>query len=415
MSLGINTERLSANLKKTYAGLRIPSIGFKQDPFLSNIKIKTDCSGISESVPVIHADPQGRSATFADAQDIAKTSSHQGVQFEIRPKRNYHVIRIDGMYVRQMRKDAGAFMTRVRSLIDGAIRQLGRDAAINMYRTGWGGVARASNPGANTTLAFVEPGAARLFEQGARIQGVQTLASGVLKASGAVAEVVATNYSANTVALDVNANTIFANNDYVVFRGDRENSLTPAQRKLSGLEDWVLESAPGGSDNFNGVNRSGSSRLWGNYYDGTNESIVNALINGVEVVTGNGGEPDVGYVSTAVFRDLTILFEGEYKPCSAGSKAMQEAGIGVRGIEVMVAGRYVKLYPSNVCQSDVVWLLDGASWSIKSWGPFMSILDDSGSVMMTVDDADGIEIRVGHYADMACDAPGHNLKMRVKV
>ena len=411
---GVREEIFLSNLKKIYSPKRQQSLAFGKDPFLNAVKVKTTCSGLSESVYVQHSDPQARSATFDTANSLAADATFGAVQFEIKPKRNYSLLKMDNLFIRQSRNDAGAFLTTMTQRIDGTLRSLARDVSRNFFRTGWGDIGQASSPGASTTLTLANPGDARNFHVNMFIQGAANLGSGALRASGAQAKVIGTNYSAGTVTLNVNADTIFQNGDFIFPAGDRQNVVSPARLKMHGVKDWIPAAAPSPGESFNGVDRSISDLLFGARFDANAEGVddLTALMYAAEVVTGNGGMPTHLYVGTRAFRNLMIQKEGEYT--IETEKGGRNHLLGAEGMSMMLGGCKMKVFQSINVPDGEFFMLQMDTWEIKSWGPFLSILDEDGKVALREVDADSYGIRAGHYADIACDAPGWNLYGKFK-
>ena len=160
--------------------------------------------------------------------------------------------------------------------------------------------------------------------------------------SAAVGYVIAVNRSAGTVTVSATAggaagtptnwSTSFP---YLGVEGDvafGTISATTSYKKISGLGAWIPTTAPGSSDSFWGVNRSADvTRLGGVRFDGSAETIEEALIDGASLVAREGGSPDMCFMPFASWAALEK---------SLGSKVQyvdvkhEEADIAFAGIRI---------------------------------------------------------------------------------
>ena len=75
--------------------------------------------------------------------------------------------------------------------------------------------------------------------------------------------------------------------------------------KPSGLAAWIPSVAPTVGDNFYGVDRSiDSTRLAGVRYNGSAESIEEALVDASNLLAREGGKPEIGIMGFASFSAL---------------------------------------------------------------------------------------------------------------
>jgi len=182
---------------------------------------------------------------------------------------------------------------------------------------------------------------------------------------------------------------------------------------VSGLSAWLpsTKPVPGGGDSFFGVDRSGDpTRLSGVFYDGSAQSIEEALIDGAALLAREGGEPDYAFVNFASYSALEK---------SLGSKVQYvtlegPAKIAFKGIEINGAASTIRVMPDRNNQAQLGWLLDMKTWSLESLGDAPQILRyGDGLEMLRVYNADAGEVRVGYYANLACNAPGWNAQIKL--
>lgn len=175
---------------------------------------------------------------------------------------------------------------------------------------------------------------------------------------------------------------------------------------MKGLAAWLPAAAPTAGDSFFGVDRSVDTvRLAGVRYDGTAQSIEEAIIDASSLLAREGGKPTVFITSFASFSALEK---------SLGSKVQYvdmkgPAEIGFRGIMVNGANSMIKVFPDRNCQALTGYLLQMDTWALETLGDAPQILKyGDGLEMLRVSNADAGEIRVGYYGNLRCNAPGWN-------
>jgi hypothetical protein len=145
--------------------------------------------------------------------------------------------------------------------------------------------------------------------------------------------------------------------------------------------------------------------LAGIRYDGSAQSIEEALVDASQLLAREGGKPDVCIMSYSSFAALQK---------SLGTKVQYinvegDAKISFRGIQVTGANSTINVFPDRSCPAQTAYLLTMSSWSLEGLGEVPQILRYSdGLEMLRVGNADQGEVRVGAYFQLACNAPGYN-------
>jgi hypothetical protein len=134
--------------------------------------------------------------------------------------------------------------------------------------------------------------------------------------------------------------------------------------KVCGLPQWLPTSAPTSGDSFWGVDRSADpTRLAGVRFDGSSESIEEALIDGASLVAREGGMPDMCFMNFASYSALEK---------SLGSKVQyvdikhEEADIAFQGIRVHAPYGPISIIPDRSCPAQTAYLLDMKVWKLRS-------------------------------------------------
>lgn len=374
-------------------------------------------SGKYIPVPLVYGTPQGRSATFATAQ--SNQTAPVDVAFFVYRVSNYQIVTITNELLMASKDDVGSFIDQAKLNMDTGFRNISNDLAHDMFATATGerGQISAISTGvitlvdANTVVNF-EVGMSLVSYSVSSLTPTQSTAN-------AIGYIVAVNRSAGTVtvaatqggsaATPTNWSTSFK---YLAVEGDISfvsNGLRPGTMlKVCGLPQWLPTTAPTSGDSFWGVDRSADpTRLGGVRFDGSSESIEEALIDGASLVAREGGMPDMCFMNFASYAALEK---------SLGSKVQyvdvkhEEADIAFQGIRVHAPYGPITIIPDRSCPAQTAYLLDMKVWKLRSMGPAPHILTYGleGLEGLRVGNADALEIRIGYYANLTCSAPGWN-------
>lgn len=355
-------------------------------------------------IPIIHGNPQGRSATFTTAQ--ANKTPSKIKDFVLTRARDYSLASIDNETLDASKGDANAFMEAATTEIDGAIHSITRSLAIAMYGTGSGTVGQigATTSLASTTIVLSDPESVTNFEVGqvlvlSTTNGGGSVETGTLTVNGVdrdlgtVRTSVAISTAIPTAAL---ADFIFVQGDYDL--------------KIKGLRGWLPDSAPTSGDNWFSVDRSAdTSRLAGIRFDGSAMPIEEALVSAAARVSREGGRTDYAFLSYDRFADLEK---------SLGSKVQYidlkgPADVGFRGMMINGPKQVIKVVPDQNCPSERSFMLQMDSWKLYTLGKAPRILDSDGLKMLRETSADAVEVRVGYYGQMGCNSPGYNATVKL--
>jgi hypothetical protein len=417
--MALDLTSFAAALKSHYTKDRVQNMVYKNNPLLGMLPKMEDMGGDYFVQPVVYGNPQSRSATFTTAQTNAASMSSSQIRFLVTRVKDYGVVTIDGETIEASKGNAHAFFEAKTHEIDGIMNQTSRSLATALYRDGWGWVGRISDTiGAATTITLgtstggLTPDAVANFEKGMKVVFSASAAGDTLRDSGATLTVSAVNRSAGTLTMSANLNTIsgLAQNDYIFLEGDRQNSATPTRLKVAGLEAWCPESAPT-STAFFGVDRSVDSRLGGTRFDGSAMPIEEALIEGAILLGREGGTPDCCMMNHKNFGNLLKSLGTKVQYTEVGSKA----GISWKAIELHTPAGTVKVVPDQNCPNDVAWMLQLNTWKLGSLGGVPRILNYDGLEALRQSTADGVEVRVGYYANLICNAPGWNGRIKLAI
>jgi len=399
-ALYLDLTAMNAALKELYDGQVVENLVYADNPFLAMVPKKTDFGGKYKPIPIITGVSQGRSSTFSNAQ--GNQTPVQMESFLLTRASDYSIATIDNQTMMASRTDKMAFLEGSKLVIDGAIRSLTNSLASALFRSGTGSIGQLSGNPSTGVCTLTNAADIVQFEVGMTLQANAT-DGGTPRA--ALGYIIAVNRTAGTLTVSATAvggsagsPSGWASGDYLLVQGD-------VNAKIKGLAAWIPSTAPG-STAFFGVDRSVDvTRLGGVRYDGSAQSIEEALIDGSSLLAREGGKPDCAIVTFASYAALEK---------SLGSKVQYvdlkgPAEIAFRGIMVNGANSMIKVFPDRNQLAQTAHLLQMNTWALESLGDAPQILRyGDGLEMLRVYNADAGEVRCGYYAQLRTNAPGWN-------
>lgn len=395
----LNLTAMNAALKELYDGQVVENLVYADNPYLAMVPKGSDFGGKYKPIPIITGVSQGRSGTFSYAQ--TNQTPVQIESFLLTRFADYSIATIDNQTMLASATDKMTFIEGAKLVIDGAIRSLTNSLASKLFRSGTGTIGGITSI---TTGVIVLTNANDVvqFEVGMTLQANAT-DGGTPRA--ALGYVIAVNRSTGTVTVSDTAVGGSAGSpsgwqatDYLLVQGD--NNLA-----LSGLIAWLPTSAPGATT-FYGVDRSvDTTRLGGVRYDGSAQSIEEALIDGSSLLAREGGKPETCITNFASYSALEKALGAKVQYVDLKGPAQ----IAFRGIMVNGANSMIKVFPDRNCQPNRAFLLQMNTWKLEALGDAPQILRyGDGLEMLRVYNADAGEVRVGYYANLRTNAPGWN-------
>lgn len=421
MATYASTSNQVAALKELYVGDDfMKDLVYKKNPMLALIPKDESPGGFAGKyipVPLVFGGPAGgRSATFSSAQTNQTAPSL--ASFFVYRVSNYQIATITNELLEATKNDAGAFVDEAKLVMDTAFRIISNDLALDLYKNGSGnrGQYSAISTGVITLssssdivnfevgmvlVSYALSGSTYTQSTSAalgyviavnRYTGVLTVSATAGGAAGTP-----TNWSTSFPLLGVSGDVAFG-----------AISATTSFLKVSGLAAWGPTSAPGGSDSFWGVNRSQDSRMYFTIAQNTStETIEEALIDGASLCAREGGEPDMCFMNFASYAALEK---------SLGSKVQyvdvkhEEADIAFAGIKIHAPYGPITVIPDRNCPAQLAYLLQMDTLKFRSLGKAPHILTYGleGLEGLRVGNADALEIRIGYYGNLVCNAPCWN-------
>ena len=390
--MALNMTTFAAALKQHYTQEKIENMVYKDNPFLAMISKYEDFGGENLKLPIKYGIPQGRSATFADAQ--ANKTNTQLKAFLLTRVSDYSLASIQNETIEASKGNANAFMEAATVEIDGAIESATRSLAISLFGDGSGQIgvvgSLATTTASNDTITLATVDDITNFEVGMQLNfGTATVNKEI------------STINRDTGVILVNAASGATATEAIYIDGDKD-------AKLTGLGGWLPSSAPSATESFFGVDRSAdATRLGGIRFDGSSLPLEEALIGAAARVAREGGKPDVCFMNYSNFADLEKALGS--KVSYVDVKVNPE--IGFRGVLIHGPRGPIKVVPDQNCPKDVAFMLQMDVWKLYSLGKAPKILDSDGLKFLRDSSADSVEVRVGYYAQLGCRGPGYNVRV----
>ncbi len=423
MAIYANASNQVAALKELYDNPSnyLKDLVYKKNPLLALISKNESPSGMAGKylpVPIVFAGPQGRSTLFANAQ--SNQTAAADTSFFVYRVRNYQIVTIENELLEATKDDAAAFVDQAKLQVDTGMRNISNDLARQLYGNITGSRGQMASIDGSGHIVLTAAGDIVQFEVGMTL--VSYSVSGLTptqSTAAALGYVIAVNRSAGTLdvsatqggsaGLPTNWSTSFP---YLAVQGDinfvSAGLNTANSTQLSGLGSWIPSTAPASNDSFWMVNRSqDSTRLAGVRYDGSAQMIEEALVNASSLCAREGGQPDMAFMN---FESYAALENSLGSKVQYVSVKHEEADIAFAGITVNAPYGPITVIPDRNCPPQRCFLLQMDTIQLRTLGKAPHILTYGleGLDGLRVGNADALEIRIGYYGNMICNAPGWN-------
>ena len=391
-------------LKELYDGQELEMLVYGNNPALAMIKKNEDFYGEWKPIPMQYACGQGASADFATAQ--ANQSANAFAKFLLTRVTNYSLGTITGEAAFASEETKGAFLNGFKNNIDSAIRTCTNDIARQIFGDGTGvrGTIKASTgmPGSGV-LVLSNPDDIVFFE----VNMVLQAATGTSAPHAALGYVIAVNRPAGQLTVSAVAAGGVAGDPSGWVAGDVLYRQGDRNACMSGFPAWLPSSVPTAGVKFFNVDRYVDSRLYGVYYDGSGESIEEALISASALVGREGGHITHAFMPFASWAALEK---------SLSSRVVYvdwkgPAGIAFQGIRLATPTGHVEVYADRNCTAKTCYMLQFDTWALESLGKAPRILDLDTLEVLRVGSADAYEVRVASYSNVSCNAPAWNARV----
>lgn len=397
----LDTTSAAAILKEYYTKQRVEQLTYKDAPLYALLPKHKDFFGSSYPLPMRISNPQGASATFANAQSQKQPSNYK--KFSLTRTSDYALASIQTEAMLASETNPGAFLQLATAEIDGAMDTMKRRMGWSIYGDGSGALGSVASVSSTNpeviTLNNVED--IVKFEVGQTIQARSGATTRLFATATATALITGVDRDAGTITLGAVDNS--GNTDTIV-ANDTLNVVGDYNARVSGLAAWVPSTAPT-STAFFGVDRTvDSTRLGGIRVTSTGKPVDEALIDAARRVGREGlGQPDYVFCGFTKYASLEKTLGAKIR-----YKDVEKAGISFRGIEVSGPGGTITVLPDRDCPENRMYMLTLDTWGYYSLKEPVMLLDQDGNKLLRDASADSMEVRVGSYGQVGCTSPGAN-------
>lgn len=396
---------------------------YKENPFLALVPKNESPDGFAGKyipVPLEYGTPQGRSHTFANAQNQQTATSL--ASFFVYVIEDYQLVTITNLLMEQTKTNAGAFVDAAKLQMDGGFRNLTNNIAFELFGSGTAtrGTSTSSSTQSSTTaggtvLPLSNANQIVAFEIGMLL--VASATDGGAPSTDTVT-ITAVNRATGVVTGTASASSLSANwaigtgAAYLTISGDLPSTgatSTASYQALSGLAAWLPTTSPASNDSFWGVNRSADpTRLGGLRFNATAYTIEEGITNALAFANREGAKPDICIMDFASYAALVN---------SLGAKVQyvqvkhDEVEVAFEGITFQSAYGRITVLADRSCPPQTAYVLTMNTFKLRSLGKVPHILTYGmeGLEGLRVGNADALEIRIGYYGNLICSAPGWNM------
>lgn len=428
-----NAQTNVATLKELYSddAWVMRDLVFNRNPALALIdKDETEMglAGKYFPIPVLSDTGAGRSANFGNAQSYQTAPVTQ--EFNVTRVQNFSLATLTGDFLRASAQSIGAFMPGAELNVKSAFQSIGNDLAHDIFGDGSG--TRGSyglGAGSITSGVITLDSLSQVYQFAVNMALVSFSVSGqtpTQSTGAAIGYVIAVDTSAGTVTVSATQGGAAGTPSswssafpYLAQIGDVNfisNGLNSANMlKVAGFGAWIPSVAPSGSDNFFGVNRSTSpTKLAGLRFSGSNESIQDALIDAVNQLAANGseaGDPDFIFLNPVSYQVLVkqLTSQGVYQMIKA--KVNEDVSISFKALVLPTANGEIAILQDRNCPSQTAYIITLKTFKLRTLGKCPQFLTYPGfydQLGIPVPGSDAIQLQIGYYGNLTCNAPGAN-------
>lgn len=410
-----------ASLKELYTDNKdyMKDLVYKENPLLAIMPKNESPDGFAGKyipVPLEYGNPQGRSHTFATAQQNQTAASL--VSFFVYVISDYQLVTITNLLMEQTKSNAGAFIDAAKLQMDGGFRSITNNIAHDLFGSGTatrGIVGTFAETGASpnvVTIVLSNPSDIVAFEVGMTLVASSTDGGAP---STDYLNITSVDRISGTIVGEANDSSMdskFHAGGYLTVQGDLPSagaSSTGSFLAMSGLAAWIPRTSPSGSDSFWGVNRSADpTRLAGLRYDASNLTIEEGITNSLALANREGAKPDYAIMDFASYAALINALGAKVQYVQVNH---DEVEVAFEGIQFHSAYGRVIVLADRSCPAQTCYLLTLNTWKLRSLGKVPHILTYGmeGLEGLRVGNADALEIRIGYYGNLICSAPGFNM------
>lgn len=417
-----NSSNQIAALKELYTDDKdyMKNIVYAKNPWLAMMPKNESPDGFAGKyipVPLEYGNPQGRSHTFANAQN--QQTASDVISYFVYSVQDYQLVTITNLLMEQTKSNAGAFVDEASRTMDNGFRNLSNNMAFESFSGGTatrGVIATAVLASSVVTITLANAQTVVQFEVGMTLQNSSTDGGAALTVSGAIDAIQLTSVNRGTGvivgAVVQGDGTTFLATHFLQVLGDIGSagaSTIAGLLGLSGLAAWVPASDPSSTDNFWGVNRSADvTRLGGLRYNASVQTISEGLTSALAYGNREGADFDLIIID---FLSYSTLINELGAKVQYVQIEHDEVEVAFEAIHFHSAYGKIPVLADRSQPSQSAYCLTRDTWKLRTLGKAPHILTYGleGLEGLRVGTADALEIRIAYYGNDICCAPGYNM------
>lgn len=425
-----NSANQIAALKELYVDDKdyMKNIVYAKNPLLALIPKNESPDGFAGKyipVPLEYGNPQGRSHTFANAQN--QQTASDVVSFFVYAVQDYQLVTITNLLMEQTKSNAGAFVDEASRTLDNGFRNLSNNMAFELFSGGTatrGQISTTAPSYSAPTLTLTLANAQQVvqFEVGMTLQASATDGGAALQDTpGTIDAIQVTSVNRGTgviagAVVQGAPQTSWLASSYLQVLGDigiGGSSTIAGLQGLSGLAAWVPNVDPPANDNFWGVNRSADpTRLGGLRYNASSQSISEGLTNALALANREGAAPDLIVLDFVSYATLINELGAKVQYVQLDH---EEVEVSFEAIHFHSAYGKIPVLADRSCPAQTAYCLTMDTWKLRTLGkaPHILTYGMEGLEGLRVGNADALEIRIAYYGNVICSAPGYNMVVQL--
>lgn len=375
-------------------------------------------------IPALVQPGAGRSANYGNSGTYS--TAPVTTEFQVTRVQNYSTFQLTGDFLRASTTQLDAFMPAAELNTKAAFQALGNDYALMLFGDGSGkrgSYGLGSGSIASNVITLDSAAQAMNFTVGMALVSYSVSGSTPTQSTGAnLAYVIAVDTSAGTLTISTSQggsagtpsgwSTSFP---YLAQAGDVNfisSGLSSANMlKMAGFAAWIPSSAPS-STQFFGVDRSvAPTQLAGLRFSGSSESIQDALIDAVNTLAAQGtecGDPDFIFLNPVSYQTLVkqLTAQGVYQMVKA--KINEEVSISFKALVLPTANGEIAIVQDRNCPPQTAYIITLNTWKLRFMGKMAQFITWPGfydQLGIPVSGQDAVQVTVGGYGNLTCNAP----------
>lgn len=408
--VSIDTTTFQEALKYKYSPDRLKLMGYEDNPWFAICPKRTDFGGRSMLMPMYFAGGRGYGATIAGSQ------SNQGeaelVQFAITRAKAYSVAEVEREALKASVGDPHAWLEARTALMDERVYEMTRGLSRAMYGTGSGSLGQIGTLQANDAIdestdtttdliKLLNPEDIVKFEVGMYIQCAATETGALVDSSNAY-KIQDVDRANGWFTLIGSTTGWTAGSNYHLFEQSFAHGAA-SYKELRGLAAWNPSSAPAAGESFFGVDRSrDSTRLAGCRYDGSAQSVHEAIIDAGTLMYREGGKPKIVLVNPAQAAEVSKALQGQAEYDVVKSS---DGVVGFDALKIRTGAGTVRLVSDPNCPVASGHMLDPDACVLWTLGETIELIEDDGQVLLRKATTDDFEVRFAMYGQFVVRRP----------